>query len=84
MAGTHFGMFFVGIKIYSKMCYIHVIKSWRYAGNFILSALELYKYVDTEGGWKLIFVIRALIFFLALFLGKLEDPEINFKNELAG
>ena len=40
--------------------------------------------LTTEGGWKLIFVIRALIFFLALFLGKLEDPEINFKNELAG
>jgi len=40
--------------------------------------------ITTEGGWKLIFVIRALFFFLALFLGKLEDPEINFKNELAG
>jgi hypothetical protein len=49
MAGTHFGMFFVGIKIYSKMCYIHVIKSWWYAENFILIALELTKYVDRHG-----------------------------------
>jgi hypothetical protein len=35
----------------------------------------------TEGGWILIFVIPALIFFFALFLEKLEDPKINIKNE---
>jgi hypothetical protein len=37
-----------------------------------------------RGGVEIDFRNSGVIFFLALFLGKLEDPEINFKNELAG